>query len=94
MGMRSYAYKRCGHLANKEVVDEATYLARIKAAALAREELRATTSADIVLIARTDSLQLLGYDAAVACLKRALEAGADVAFLEGMTTIGQGCARI
>jgi 2-methylisocitrate lyase-like PEP mutase family enzyme len=85
--------KRCGHLANKEVVDEATYLARIKAAALAREELRATTGADIVLIARTDSLQLLGYDAAVARLKRALEAGADVAFLEGMTTIGQ-CERV
>jgi 2-methylisocitrate lyase-like PEP mutase family enzyme len=81
--------KRCGHLGNKELVDESVYISRIRAAVLAREELRSTIGADIVLIARTDSLQLLGYHAAVSRLKQAVEAGADVAFLEGMTTVEQ-----
>ena len=77
--------KRCGHLDNKELVDEKTYFARIKAAVLAREQ----TPGDIVIIARTDSLQSLGYDAALQRLKRAVEIGADVAFLEGFTTLEQ-----
>jgi 2-methylisocitrate lyase-like PEP mutase family enzyme len=85
--------KRCGHLANKELVDESVYLARIRAAVMAREEQRSTVGADIVLIARTDSLQSLGYEAAVSRLKQAVAAGADVAFLEGMTTLDQ-CQRI
>lgn len=78
--------KRCGHLANKELVDESVYLNRLKAAALARDELRAQTGMDIVIIARTDALQSLGYDAAIDRLKKSIEAGAEVAFLEGMTT--------
>lgn len=57
--------KRCGHLAGKELVDEATFLARIRAAVLAREEMRLTTGQDIVIIARTDALQLHGYDEAL-----------------------------
>jgi 2-methylisocitrate lyase-like PEP mutase family enzyme len=81
--------KRCGHLANKELVDESVYLSRIRAAVLAREELRSTVGTDIVLIARTDSLQRLGYDVAISRLKQAVEAGADVAFLEGMETVEQ-----
>lgn len=85
--------KRCGHLANKEIVDDDTYISRIRAAVLAREEQRAATGADIVLIARTDSLQSMGYDAAVSRLKKAVDAGADVAFLEGMTTVEQ-CRRV
>jgi 2-methylisocitrate lyase-like PEP mutase family enzyme len=73
--------KRCGHLGGKELVDEDTYLARIRAAASARERV-----GDIVLIARTDALQSLGFDESIARLKKAVDAGADVAFLEGMTT--------
>lgn len=73
--------KRCGHLGGKELVDEATFLARIRAAAAARKKV-----GDIVLIARTDALQSLGFDAAINRLKRAVEAGADMAFLEGMTS--------
>jgi 2-methylisocitrate lyase-like PEP mutase family enzyme len=38
-----------------------------------------------VLIARTDSLQSLGFDEGIARLRAAVAAGADVAFLEGMT---------
>ncbi|KIW80846.1 hypothetical protein Z517_03869 [Fonsecaea pedrosoi CBS 271.37] len=87
--------KRCGHLANKELVDEETYLTRIRAAVLARDEMRKVSggSADIVLIARTDSIQSLGYAAAVSRLRNAVLAGADVAFPEGMTTMEQ-CSRV
>ena len=83
--------KRCGHLSNKELVDEETYLSRIRAAVLAREEMRQGSGgvADIVLIARTDSLQSLGYEIAVSRLKKAVGLGADVAFLEGMTTMDE-----
>jgi 2-methylisocitrate lyase-like PEP mutase family enzyme len=85
--------KRCGHLANKELVDESVFVSRFKAASMAREELRSTTGQDIVLIARTDSLQSLGYDAALSRLKSAIENGADVAFLEGITTVEQ-CTKV
>ncbi|KAH8699102.1 Pyruvate/Phosphoenolpyruvate kinase-like domain-containing protein [Talaromyces proteolyticus] len=82
--------KRCGHLANKELVDEDVYLSRIRAAVMAREELAtAWPGMDIVIIARTDSLQSLGYDVAVSRLKKAISLGADVAFLEGMTSMEQ-----
>ncbi|KAK3374953.1 Pyruvate/Phosphoenolpyruvate kinase-like domain-containing protein [Podospora didyma] len=74
--------KRCGHLLGKELIDVATYVARIRAADAARRRLED----DIVLIARTDALQSLGFDEAVRRLKAAVAAGADVAFLEGMTT--------
>ncbi|KAF9893324.1 hypothetical protein FE257_011756 [Aspergillus nanangensis] len=74
--------KRCGHLGNKQVVPEEEYIGRIRAAVNARVR----SGGDIVLIARTDALQPLGYEAAVSRLKGAIEAGADVAFLEGITT--------
>ncbi|CAN8096815.1 unnamed protein product [Discula destructiva] len=77
--------KRCGHLLGKELVDQPTYLARIRAAAAAR----AASGDDIVIIARTDALQSLGFDEAVARLRAAAEAGADMVFLEGMTSVEQ-----
>ena len=73
--------KRCGHLLGKQIVDEDTWVSRIRAAYLARKKI----GSDIVIIARTDSLQSYGYDEALKRLKLAREAGADVAFLEGMT---------
>ncbi|KIW01024.1 uncharacterized protein PV09_07540 [Verruconis gallopava] len=73
--------KRCGHLLGKQLVDEETYVSRIRAAVAARKRI----GSDIVIIARTDALQSLGYDAAIQRLKAARDAGADVAFLEGMT---------
>jgi 2-methylisocitrate lyase-like PEP mutase family enzyme len=81
--------KRCGHLAGKELVDEDTFISRIRAAVLARDEEKSITGGDIVIIARTDALQSLGYDVAIQRLRKAIEAGADVAFLEGPTTIEQ-----
>lgn len=87
--------KRCGHLSNKELVSEDVWLSRIRAAVMAREEMRVATGglSDIVLIARTDSLQSLGYEVAISRLRKAIEIGADVAFLEGMTTIEQ-CTQV
>lgn len=74
--------KRCGHLRNKEIVDEDVYLSRIRAAVNARKK----SGRDIVIIARTDALQLYGYDTAVSRLKSAVKIGADVAFLEGISS--------
>ncbi|KAI1766487.1 Phosphoenolpyruvate/pyruvate domain-containing protein [Hypoxylon sp. FL1150] len=74
--------KRCGHLMGKELVDTPTFVARIRAAAEARTRM----GSDIVIIARTDALQSLGYEEAIARLKAAAAAGADMAFLEGMRT--------
>jgi 2-methylisocitrate lyase-like PEP mutase family enzyme len=87
--------KRCGHLANKELVDEEVYLSRIRAAVLAREKMRKVSGgvADVVLIARTDCLQSLGYETAISRLRKAVAIGADVAFLEGMTTLDQ-CSHV
>ncbi|CAH0020318.1 unnamed protein product [Clonostachys rhizophaga] len=81
--------KRCGHLSGKELVDQDTYISRIRAAVMARDEMRAATGGDIVIIARTDALQGLGYDQAIQRLRLAVEAGADVAFLEGPTSVEQ-----
>jgi len=77
--------KRCGHLAGKELVDKETYSSRITAAVQARKRI----GSDIVIIARTDSLQSYGYDEAIARLELAHAAGADVAFLEGITSVEQ-----
>jgi 2-methylisocitrate lyase-like PEP mutase family enzyme len=88
--------KRCGHLQGKEIVDEAVFLTRIQAAVMARNEMMAAIgkqAGDIVLIAGTDALQSAGYDVAVSRLKKAVEVGADVAFLEGPTNLEQ-CANV
>jgi 2-methylisocitrate lyase-like PEP mutase family enzyme len=74
--------KRCGHLLGKQIVSLDIYISRIRAAVAARKRM----GSDIVIIARTDALQSLGYDDSVARLNAAREAGADVGFLEGVTS--------
>ena len=74
--------KRCGHLQGKKVVDRETFLSRIRAAKAAKDKL----GSDIVLIARTDALQQLGYDECMSRLRAAREIGADVGLLEGYTS--------
>ncbi|KAE8350221.1 Phosphoenolpyruvate/pyruvate domain-containing protein [Aspergillus coremiiformis] len=74
--------KRCGHLGGKILVDRDTYMTRIRAAVQARQRI----GSDIVVIARTDSLQTHGYEESVARLRAARDAGADVGLLEGMTS--------
>jgi 2-methylisocitrate lyase-like PEP mutase family enzyme len=74
--------KRCGHLGGKEVVETETFTQRIRAAVQARRRL----ASDMLVIARTDALQTHGLDEALRRLEAARDAGADVAFLEGLRT--------
>lgn len=68
--------KRCGHLDGKELVTQAEFVAKIRAALAARQD------PDFVVIARTDANAVLGFDEAVARANAALAAGADLAFVE------------
>ncbi|KIW13613.1 hypothetical protein PV08_08803 [Exophiala spinifera] len=73
--------KKCGHLAGKQLVSKEEYLTRIRAAVETRKRL----GSDIVIIARTDALQSLGLGESLSRLDAAIDAGADVAFLEAIT---------
>ena len=68
--------KKCGHLENKALIPIEAYVQKIRAAAAARR------NSDFVIIARTDSRAMLGLDEAIRRANAALEAGADVAFVE------------
>ncbi|HZV51814.1 MAG TPA: oxaloacetate decarboxylase [Candidatus Dormibacteraeota bacterium] len=70
------APKRCGHLEGKQVVPVEEMVAKLRAAADAR------TSADFVLIARTDARAVEGLESALERARRYREAGADVLFVE------------
>jgi 2-methylisocitrate lyase-like PEP mutase family enzyme len=73
--------KRCGHLDRKEVIPAGDFISKVRAAAEHRPD------ADLVLIARTDAVAMLGLDEAVERVNRALEAGADLAFVEAPQTL-------
>jgi 2-methylisocitrate lyase-like PEP mutase family enzyme len=73
--------KKCGHLDDKEIVPREEWLAKIRAAVAAR------TSADLMIIARTDARAVAGFDEAVARANAAIEAGADMAFVEAPQTL-------
>jgi 2-methylisocitrate lyase-like PEP mutase family enzyme len=72
--------KKCGHLDDKTVIPLDEYLAKIRAAAAAR------SNPDFLLIARTDSRAVIGFEEAVTRMNAALKAGADMAFLEAPQT--------
>ncbi|ANB14635.1 isocitrate lyase 1 [Sugiyamaella lignohabitans] len=72
--------KRCGHLLGKQLVSAEEFVSRIKAMAIERKRIQS----DIVIIARTDSLQSLGVDEAIERSKQAVAVGADVIFVEGV----------
>ena len=74
--------KRCGHLNGKKVVETEVFLSGIRAAKAAKDKARS----DIVLIARTDANQMLGYDECIARLRTARALGADVGLLEGFAS--------
>ena len=73
--------KRCGHMAGKSVVPVEEYLPKLKAAFWARQD------PDFVIMARTDAAAVYGIDEAIrrACLYA--EAGADMVFVEAVTTV-------
>jgi 2-methylisocitrate lyase-like PEP mutase family enzyme len=72
--------KRCGHLDRKQVIDTDDFLRKVSAAAQARAD------GEPILIARTDAVAVLGFDAAIDRANRALRAGADMAFVEAPET--------
>lgn len=75
--------KRCGHLAGKAVISLEDMVAKIKAATDARID------DDFQIVARTDALAVEGWDAMLERAHAFEEAGADVLFLEAMTTMEQ-----
>ena len=75
--------KKCGHLDNKKVILLDDYLAKIRAAADAR------TDPDFFIIARTDSRAVIGFDEAITRANAALDAGADIAFVEAPQTMDE-----
>jgi methylisocitrate lyase len=72
--------KRCGHLEGKELVSADAFCEKLAASASAK------TSADFLLIARTDARGVEGYDAAVERAHRYLAAGADAVFPEALAS--------
>jgi 2-methylisocitrate lyase-like PEP mutase family enzyme len=73
--------KKCGHLDNKEIVPFEDYIAKIRAAASAKK------NPDFLLIARTDSRAVLGFDEAIKRANAAIAAGADMAFVEAAQSL-------
>ena len=69
--------KRCGHVPGKEVVDRDEAVARVRAAADARDE-----GAGILVLARTDARGPQGLDEALWRVRAFADAGADLVFLE------------
>ena len=75
------AQKRCGHRPNKEIVSKEEMVDRIKAAVDARVD------KDFFIMARTDSFQKEGLEAAIDRAKACIEAGADGIFAEAVTEL-------
>jgi 2-methylisocitrate lyase-like PEP mutase family enzyme len=68
--------KKCGHLDGKELVPREDFIAKIRAAVAARND------PQFVVIARTDARAVEGFDEAIWRANAAIEAGADMAFVE------------
>jgi 2-methylisocitrate lyase-like PEP mutase family enzyme len=71
--------KRCGHLDGKTLVSADEMVGKIKAALDARDK--------ALIVARTDSIAVEGFDAAMERAERYLEAGADVLFIEALRSV-------
>jgi 2-methylisocitrate lyase-like PEP mutase family enzyme len=78
--------KKCGHLDQKEVIAIEMYLAKIRAAVAAKR------GADFLIIARTDARAVFGFEEAIRRANAALEAGADMAFVEAPETLDEVAA--
>jgi 2-methylisocitrate lyase-like PEP mutase family enzyme len=78
--------KRCGHLDGKEVVSRAEFVSKIRAAADARR------TKEFVIIARTDARAMLSLDEAIWRGNAALDAGADLVFVEATQSLEEVAA--
>nr|WP_297383420.1 isocitrate lyase/PEP mutase family protein [uncultured Roseateles sp.] len=77
------APKRCGHFSGKEVTSTEEAVSKIKAAVDARQD------SDLLIMARTDACATQGFEAAVERAQKFAEAGADILFVEAVTTAEQ-----
>ncbi len=73
--------KRCGHQANKVLVSTKTMVERIQSAVTAK------TDSHFVIMARTDAASELGLNAAIDRANSYIEVGADMIFVESLTTL-------
>ena len=72
--------KRCGHFEGKEVETLEEMVTKVKAAVDTRK------SEDFLVIARTDAVATSGMDEALTRANAFVEAGADIIFVEALTT--------
>jgi 2-methylisocitrate lyase-like PEP mutase family enzyme len=74
--------KRCGHMAGKECIDADEMAGKVRACADVRDRL----DPDFIINARTDVFAAMGLGEAVRRCNLYLEAGADLAFIDGIRT--------
>ena len=74
--------KRCGHMAGKEVIDADEMAGKVRACAAVRDR----RDPSFIVNARTDVFAALGLDEAIRRCNLYLEAGADLAFIDGIRT--------
>lgn len=75
--------KRCGHFAGKDVIPVGEMVGKIHAAVDTR------TSADLLIIARTDARAVDGFQAAMDRGSAYIEAGADITFVEAPESLDE-----
>ena len=73
--------KRCGYMLNKQVIPTDEAVTKIRAAVDARKD------EDFLIIARTDTLAVNGWDDVEDRVHKFMEAGADIAFVDGIRTM-------
>ena len=75
--------KKCGHLDGKQVIPRKAFVSKIRAAVKARQ------NEDFIIIARTDSNAVLGFEEAVWRANEALAVGADLALVEAPESMAE-----
>src|SRR6476620_1096000 len=73
--------KKCGHMRGKRVIEREEYVDKIRAAVDTRGD------ADFFIVARTDSLAVLGLDEAIERVTQARRVGADASFVEAPNSL-------
>ena len=74
--------KRCGHMAGKEVIPAEEMAGKVRACGTVRDRL----DPDFIINARTDVFAVAGLDEAIRRCNMYLQAGADLAFIDGIKT--------
>lgn len=75
--------KRCGHFRGKEIVDTVEMTSKIKSAVDARSD------ENFLIIARTDSRAVDGFEAALERAGQFIDAGADMTFVEAPESVAE-----